>query len=96
MAMLLKAWSQGGITYSIVTIGSQTWTVENMRHAVTTGNAWSYDDDVNNDANSYGKLYDWAGAMNGSTTPGRSARHLCHWLAYSFGWRLDDFRRCSG
>ncbi len=73
----------GGITYSTVTIGSQTWTAENMKHAVTTGNAWSYDNDVNNDTNGYGKLYDWAGAMNGSTNEG--AQGIC-----AMGWHIPS------
>lgn len=73
----------GGITYSTVTIGTQTWTAENMKHAVTTGNAWSYDNDISNDANDYGKLYDWAGAMNGSTAEG--AQGIC-----ATGWHIPS------
>ncbi len=77
----------GGITYSVVAIGTQCWTAENMKHTVTIGNALSYNNDVNNDANGYGKLYDWEAAMAGATTEG--AQGIC-----ASGWHIplsDDF-----
>ena len=75
-----------GITYPVVAIGTQCWTAENMKHAATTGNAWNYNDSssdlpYNNDG--YGLLYDWVGAMNGSTTEG--AQGIC-----ALGWHIPS------
>jgi uncharacterized protein (TIGR02145 family) len=74
--------------YSTIVIGSQEWTKENMRHTATGGSTWSYDDDVANDANGYGKLYDWEAAMEGSTT--ENAQGIC-----ASGWHVpsdDDWK----
>jgi uncharacterized protein (TIGR02145 family) len=75
-------------TYKTVTIGTQTWTAENMRHTIAGGVTFnnavlSYDNDVNNDANGYGKLYNWEAAMNGSTTEG--AQGIC-----ATGWHIPS------
>ena len=71
----------GGVTYSTVTIGEQVWTRESMRHDVSTGSQWSYDDDASNDADGYGKLYNFIAAMNGSNTEG--AQGMC-----ADGWHI--------
>jgi uncharacterized protein (TIGR02145 family) len=81
-------------TYKTVTIGTQTWTAENMRHTVAGGGTFSnniltdtdvlsYDNDVNNDASGYGRLYNWKTAMNDSTTEG--AQGIC-----ATGWHIPS------
>ena len=52
--------SRDGISYSTVLIGSQCWMAENIRY-VTTSGSWSNPTNLNL---SYGRLYDWATAMN--------------------------------
>ncbi|MDC0904551.1 inverse autotransporter beta domain-containing protein [Candidatus Thioglobus sp.] len=82
----------GGITYSTVVIGTQTWTAEHMRHDAINGNTWSYDDNVANDADGYGRLYDWVAAMEGSTTEGTQG--IC-----ASGWHVpsdDDWKVLEG
>lgn len=54
-----------------------------MRHEVSYGLYRSYDNDVNNDANGYGKLYNGGAAMNGSTTEG--AQGIC-----GVGWHIPS------
>jgi uncharacterized protein (TIGR02145 family) len=91
--------TMNAFTYKTVTIGTQTWTAENMRHTIAGGGTFSnniltdtdvlsYDNDVNNDANGYGKLYSWAAAMNGSVTEG--SQGIC-----ATGWHIpsgDDWK----
>lgn len=54
-----------------------------MRHAASFGSTRSYDNDVNNDTNGYGKLYSGGAAMNGSTTEG--AQSIC-----GVGWHIPS------
>jgi uncharacterized protein (TIGR02145 family) len=86
--------TMNAFTYKTVTIGTQTWTAENMRHTIAGGGTFSnniltdtdvlsYDNDVNNDANGYGKLYNWEAAMNGSVTEG--AQGIC-----ATGWHIPS------
>ncbi len=41
----------------------QIWMAENLNYDPKTGNSWCYDDDPDN-CEIYGRLYDWATAMN--------------------------------
>jgi len=54
--------SYGGETYESVVICSQTWLKRNLNYAIE-GSQCSYIDDSDNCA-TYGRLYDWATAMN--------------------------------
>jgi uncharacterized protein (TIGR02145 family) len=72
----------GGQTYSTVRIGDQIWTAENMRHDAVAVNTYTYPDDSAADVVTYGKLYDWAAAMEGSTV---SAQGIC-----AAGWHVPS------
>jgi uncharacterized protein (TIGR02145 family) len=72
-----------GVTYSTVKIGIQTWTAENMRHDAVAGNTYTYQGDSAEDVVTYGKLYDWAAAMEGSTM--ESAQGIC-----ALGWHVPS------
>jgi uncharacterized protein (TIGR02145 family) len=72
----------GGQTYSTVRIGDQIWTAENMRHDAVAGNTYTYNDSAA-DVVTYGKLYDWAAAMEGSTT--ESEQGIC-----AAGWHVPS------
>ena len=61
-----------GKTYNTVQIGNQCWLKENLNYETT--NSWCYDNNSDNCA-TYGRLYTWSAAMNGSTTPG--AQGIC-------------------
>ncbi|MBA5249496.1 MAG: hypothetical protein FE834_08250, partial [Gammaproteobacteria bacterium] len=63
----------GGISYDAVAMGSQIWTSENMRHTSTVGSTWSYNNNPANDANGYGKLYDWNAATHRVSSNGWGA-----------------------
>jgi uncharacterized protein (TIGR02145 family) len=54
-----------GETYQTVVIGSQTWLKRNLNAMPNngTGKSWCYDNKESN-CNLYGRLYDWAAAMN--------------------------------
>lgn len=61
-----------GKTYNTVQIGDQCWLKENLNYETT--NSWCYDNNTAN-CNTYGRLYTWLAAMNGSTTEG--AQGIC-------------------
>ncbi len=64
--------SYAGKTYNTVQIGDQCWLKENLNYEVN--NSWCYDNN-SADCETYGRLYTWNAAMNGSTTPG--TRGIC-------------------
>lgn len=49
--------------YKTTTIDGKTWMAENLNYEPQRGNSWCYDDDDSN-CEVYGRLYDWATAMN--------------------------------
>ena len=83
----------GGVTYSTVTIGVQTWTVNNMAHAPSNGSvntlnthywdSYSGSDGSGDATDEDGYYYTWNAAMNNSTT--EEAQGIC-----ASGWHIPD------
>jgi uncharacterized protein (TIGR02145 family) len=71
-------------TYEIVEIGDQCWMSENLNYTPTSGNSWCYDD-ITSNCTTYGKLYDWNGAMDGSSSSPNDVQGAC-----PTGWHLPS------
>jgi uncharacterized protein (TIGR02145 family) len=88
--------TRGGTQYKMITIttteNSQTWMAENLNYETATG-SWCHGDNASN-CNTYGRLYDWATAMdveavfNGMLWGGGDVKHrgIC-----PNGWHLPSF-----
>jgi uncharacterized protein (TIGR02145 family)/uncharacterized repeat protein (TIGR02543 family) len=59
-----------GQKYKIVTIGGKKWVAKNLNYQPASGNSWCYENSTDN-CNKYGRLYDWATAMNIDTSYNR-------------------------
>lgn len=71
-----------GNTYSVVKIGDQVWMKENLRVSHAPDNAEIESFVYNNNAefeNTYGRLYSWDAAMNGSEEEGAQGICPCGW-----------------
>ncbi|MCL2183894.1 MAG: hypothetical protein FWB85_10555 [Chitinispirillia bacterium] len=86
--------SRDGQVYRTVTIGSQTWMAENLNYDVPgIDTDVCYDNDPNN-CDLYGRLYDWATAMNLSSscnsTDCASQVQTKHRGVCPFGWHVPS------
>ncbi|BDS11465.1 FISUMP domain-containing protein [Aureispira anguillae] len=75
--------SRDGETYSVVKIGDQCWMAENLRY--NASGSWL---NPSNPSVTYGRLYDWATLMNGSTSSSASpsgVQGIC-----PSGWHLPS------
>ncbi|MGM0651081.1 MAG: FISUMP domain-containing protein, partial [Bacteroidota bacterium] len=89
--------TRDGTAYETMEFGNQCWLVENLNFAGhVNGNSWCYDDDPSN-CDTYGRLYDWAAAMEGasaSTTKPSGIQGIC-----PDGWHLpsdDEWKELEG